>query len=145
MDTAKVAEYARLRRIQKARTEEAQAAKEQADAMMDELIEAFVADAVPSLPIDGTTVYLETRIVAGKRPDVEPERFHDALRACGLGDFVKPTVAANTLAAYARELDENDQPLPEPLRDVLNVHHITTLKTRPAGQSKTLKRLQAAS
>lgn len=144
MDTAKIAEYARLRRVQAARTAEADAAKEAANALEQELIELMTETGTTSHTVDGTLVFMETRVAANKRPEVDAGDFHQALRDAGLEDFIKPAVSAQTLSAYARELDDTDTPLPEALRDVLNVHYIPKLKTRKAAASRSRKRTATA-
>lgn len=140
LDTAKIAEYARLRRVQAARTAEADAAKDAANLLEQELIELMTETGTTSHTVDGTLVYMETRVAANKRPEVPTEDFHTALVDAGLEDFVKPTVSAQTLAAYARELDDTDVPMPEALREVINVHYIPKLKTKKAAASRSRKR-----
>jgi hypothetical protein len=118
---AKVRRYKELRDLQKTSEAEADAFKEEANAIEAELIEAFADAGLQNVNIDGRTVYLHRSVFAMRRPGVTAEDVIEALRADGAGDLVRDTVNANTLSAWVRELCEDDDApgLPEHAAAVL--------------------------
>jgi hypothetical protein len=124
LDVGKYRAYIRLRNIQKAREAEAVAAKEEADAMEEELL---AASGMPRIPLDGYLAYLQTRTTASKKPEVSQAAFLGALRSVGAEALIKASVNANTLAAFVREYLKNDEPVPDALAAVLNVTEVPRL------------------
>jgi hypothetical protein len=127
LDVGKYRAYIRLRNIQKAREAEAVAAKEEADAMEEELRDALAASGMPRIPLDGYLAYLQTRTTASKKPEVSQAAFLGALRSVGAEALIKASVNANTLAAFVREYLKNDEPVPDALAAVLNVTEVPRL------------------
>lgn len=135
-DTDRAKEYARLRRVQAAREEDAKAAKKQADEMEAQLIEELLAAGVDRITVDGTLLFTHTTVAASKLGGVSPEQFHAALRAADLAEFIKPTVSASTLSAFARDLRDAEKDLPPELAEVMQVVEITKLRTQKAAAKK---------
>lgn len=130
MDTARLREYARLRRAQKDREAEAAAIKAEADVMEQELLEAFAEDSIQSMNIDNTTIYLSRTLWAKVEDGVATEEVIETLRDAGLGHFVKEGYNSTTLSAWMRDLEREGQPLPDELAGVLGTYEKFQLKTR---------------
>lgn len=89
--------------------------------------------------IDGVTLYIKRRLAVNKKPEATPEALSEALHKVGMGDYVKASVNANSLASYYKSLEEELGPehlnsienlLQEEVRDVLNIHEIFTIGAR---------------
>lgn len=104
--------------------------KAAAAALEEPLIEALAEDGVDSMRVDGVTTYMHTQYWASKRDGVETEQVVDALRASGYGDLVAENYNSQTLSAVVRELIEQDEPLPEPLAEVIVSSPKTSLRIR---------------
>jgi hypothetical protein len=128
MDLDRVKRYKELRHKQAAAGAEADAIKEEADALERDLIEDFANAGMQSVSVDGKTVYLHRSTFAQRAGGVTTEELKAALRLAGLGDLIGETIPAQTLSAYVREVldreveDGEETPqLPEPLRDLLEL------------------------
>ncbi len=85
------------------------------------LTREMVDQEVQSFKRDGRTFYLRTDTFIS---DVAPKRsdLHDALKAEGFGDLIKPTVHPQTLKAFVKEqMRENDDDLPGWLEGLVSV------------------------
>lgn len=122
--TAKVRRYQELRNAEAASKAEAAAIKQEADALEAVLVDAFGEAGMQSVNIDGQTVYLHRSTYASWN-DVDPEHRQALLLEAGAGDLITPTVNANTLAAWLREMigdEDNPGPgLPPELIDKLGL------------------------
>lgn len=140
MDMAKVKRYRDLRREAKRNEDARKALTAEADKLEREILEAFVDAEVQSVQVDGSTVYLERKLWAQKETDpstdepVPTEVVVEALNAAGLGDFVQEGYNTNTLSAYLRDLDENEEPLPPALRGVIKAAEVFKIRYRKAGE-----------
>jgi hypothetical protein len=121
IDMNLVRRYKALKEQQAISEAEAKAMKDEAEIIEEQLIEQFSEAGVQNLNVDGKTVYLHRSIYAQRLPDKTAEDVIAALEAAGAGDLVKPTVNANTLSAYVRELTEDDDApgLPPAVAEVL--------------------------
>jgi hypothetical protein len=137
LDVARYRRYIQLRNVQKAREAEAQAAKEEADAMEEELRDNLAASGMPRIPLDGYLAYLQTRTTASKKPEVSQQMYFDALRAVGAAELIQPKVNANTLAAFVREFIKEDRPIPEELAAVLNITEVPRLLVKQDAGSRS--------
>jgi len=82
----------------------------------------------------GQMFYLSTKIYASAVADRKPELF-SWLKANGYGDMVQEQVNAQTLAAWVREqLGEDQEELPEGVRELVNVYSKQTVGMRKAGK-----------
>lgn len=73
------------------------------------------------LPSLGRTVYVHRQLWANARGG-DRGRAAEALEAADLGDFVEPSFNTNTVSAYFRELDQNDEEPPAILADAFDVY-----------------------
>jgi hypothetical protein len=136
VDTALVRRYKELREAEKAADAEKSAIKEEADALEGRLIEMFSDAGVPSISLDGKTIYLHRSTYAQRLPGVDTDDVKAALREAGAGDLIKESINANTLSAYVRELlDVDDAPgLPEPLQGILELGERFAVRVVEAGR-----------
>ena len=79
----------------------------------------------------GMLFYLATRTFASAAAGRQ-EELNTWLKENGYPDLVKETVNANTLAAFIREQLEEEDELPEGLKDLVNVFEKTTVNARKA-------------
>lgn len=121
LDFALLRQYRELREAQNISEAEGKAYKEEADAIQERLIEMFADAGMQNINIDGKTIYLHRSVYAARCAGVTTEDVMAALLEADAGDLIKPTVNANTLSAWVRELtDDDDAPgLPEPVVGVL--------------------------
>lgn len=119
MDTDRLKEYARLRRVEKELGAESAAVKAEADKMEQELLEAFAESGLTSLKVDGSTVYLRRELWASRRPGATPLDVCEAFEKAGMGQFVNQNYNSQTVSAWLRELDASGEPVPEPVDQVL--------------------------
>lgn len=140
MDTDKAAEYARLRNLQKGADAEAKEFKAQADKIEMDLLDEMLAAGLDSLTVKGQLIYTTTRVAANKSPDADTSAYYAALREADLGDLIKPGVNAQSLAAWVREQEADGksfpEDLPEALKGLMNVHHITSLGVKKAASRR---------
>lgn len=136
VDTALVRRYKELREAEKAADAEKAAIKEEADALEGRLIEMFSDAGVPSISLDGKTIYLHRSTYAQRLPGIDTDDLKAALREAGAGDLIKESINANTLSAYVRELlDVDEAPgLPEPLVGVLELGERFAVRVVEAGR-----------
>jgi len=76
---------------------------------------------VQRVTADGATVYIQRQLWASKAAGVSDEDAADALIEAGLEDMVKLKFNSNTVSAYVRELDKNEQALSPELAAVLSI------------------------
>ena len=130
MDMARVREYVRLRRQQRERETETEAIKEQADQIEAQLLEEFAVDGVQSMSVDGMTVYLSRQLWASIPDGVEKEQVIDGLKSAGLEHFVRENYNTQTLSSWMRDLEREDESLPEPLQGLLTGSERYNLRVR---------------
>lgn len=131
IDTEKMRRYVELTKRKRQTEEDLDGLKKELARLEGQLLEDFERAGVDSMRIDGMTVYPHRQLFANAR-DGDKERAVEALRACGLDDYVKEQFNTQSLSAYVRELDELEEPLPQPLAEALDVHEKYTLRVRKA-------------
>lgn len=141
IDTDLVRRYKDLRAAEKEADSERAAVKEEADKLEQQIVDMYSDAGVPSLSIDGKTVYLHRSTYAQRLPGLTSEDVMAALRASGHGDIVKDTVNGQTLNALVRELCDGDEPkgLPEPLAEVLEMGERFAIRITDAGRKGRTK------
>lgn len=112
----------------------------------EQLLDEMSEEGVPSLKIniensDGTqstrTVYQRRELWAGYAEDFTKQDLCEALKHAGLEDMVTETFNTNTLSAYIREYDENNQSteeivkqLPAEIQPYIKVSEKYKIRTR---------------
>ena len=91
-------------------------------------LEYLGEEGITSLRINGSTVYLSTSTYASLNDDKAAAM--DALKTAGVGDLVKESVNASSLAAWARELRETEEGMPAALEPHVKVSEVTKLRMR---------------
>lgn len=132
MDTQRVAEYVRLRTLQKEAEATAEDYKSQADALQDILLEQFAEEGVQKVSVNGVTTYLRRDLWAKVEEGASREQVVEGLKACGMGQFVSETYNTQTVSAWLRDLEREGEPLPEELTGVLTSSEVFTLRNRKA-------------
>lgn len=132
MDTGQVAEYVRLRSLQKAAEAEAEAYKNQADQLQETLLEQFAEEGIQKITVDGTTTYLRRELWARVEPGATREQVVEGLKACGMGQFVHEAFNTQTVSAWLRDLEREGQTMPEELDGVLTTAEVFSLRNRKA-------------
>ena len=103
--------------------------KDELRRLEDQILETFAHDGIQNMKTAaGQTVYLNREVFARLVGDTK--KAHTALRRAGLGDFIKPTVNAQTLRAYVREKEESEEELPKGLQPYIDVTEVYRLRVR---------------
>ncbi|MBS3970524.1 MAG: hypothetical protein KGZ94_10490 [Clostridia bacterium] len=101
------------------------------EAVGDELSQAMLDEEMANFVRGGQMFYLTTKLYANADKERKQELFQ-WLKKNDYGDMVQETVNANTLAAFVRELlNENDR-LPDDLQQLVSVHEKTLVAMRKA-------------
>lgn len=133
MDIEKLRDYVRLRRREAELKAQMESIKDEADGLQHELMEQFGQDGVSSINVDGVTVYLHRQLWAGAADGVPKDTVVEVLKSVGLGHFVTESFNVQTLSSYVRDLEREEEPLPDELADVINVREVYGIRTRRAG------------
>lgn len=137
MDMSDVRQYVKLRRRQRELESEAESIKEEADKLQEALLEAFASDSIDNVTADGHVVYLHRQLWAALEPGATKEDVIAGLRASGEEHFVYETYNHQTISAWLREKEDNDEELPESLQGVLTGVEKYSIRVRKAAASKT--------
>lgn len=121
----------RLRAEKKRQEDELKELNAKIDEVNDRLVEMMVGAEMQSFNRAGRLFYLSTRTFASPAKD-NKDALCGWLRANGYGDLVRETVYAQSLAAFVRELLDEDDELPADLADLVNVYEKTTVGIRKA-------------
>ncbi len=130
MDMDRIREYIRLRRTQREREAESAAVKEEADAIEQVLLEEFAVDGVQNMNVDGTTVYLQRMLWAQVDNAYDSGQVIERLRDAGLDHFVREGYSTQTLSSWLRDLEREEEPLPQALDGVIRPYERFSLRTR---------------
>lgn len=97
-----------------------------------ELVELMVNTDTPSFTHGNRGFSLTTKTYASAKSGAKYELFA-ALKENGFGSLVTETVNANSLSAFVKEqIEENDDTLPDWLKDKVNVFEKSTVSVRKA-------------
>ena len=105
--------------------------KDQREEVMVTLLKQFEKAGMASTKADGMTVFIEETLWASAANDNETTCA--ALKAAGLGIYVKEAFNVQQLSAYVREQVREKKELPEALGKEVKVTKVFKLKTRKAG------------
>jgi len=111
--------------------------------LQEALVEEYQQQGLQRMTVDGVTIYLAEEIWAGGMKTVingietvDRQGTCNALIDAGYPEFVKVDFNVNTVSAWVRELDRNengDPILPVMLEGRINIAHVWKLKTRISG------------
>jgi hypothetical protein len=119
VNTDRLKEYARLRRVEKELGTEASAIKEQADTLEQELLEEFAESGLQKMTVDGSTIYLRRDLWASRINGATALDVCEAFEKAGLTQFVTTNYNSNTVSAWLREIDASGEQMPESVAQVL--------------------------
>lgn len=83
--------------------------------------------------LNGTLYYLSTKTFANIAADAK-EEVYSWLKANGYGDLVYETVNAQRFSAFVKELLEEEDELPQGLKDKVNIFEKITIGMRKGGK-----------
>ncbi len=93
------------------------------------LVDAMVDAEMQKFDRAGKLFYLSTRLYASPAKG-QQEALYGWLRTNGYADLVRETVYSQSLAAFVRELMEEEDELPESLAELLNVYEKVSVNIR---------------
>ena len=103
--------------------------KDELRRLEERLLETFAQGGIRNMKTAaGQTVYLNRELFARLVGDTE--NAHAALHQAGLGDFIKPTVNAQTLRAYVREKEDGGEEIRQGLQPYIDVTEVYKLRVR---------------
>ncbi len=131
MNIDKVKDFLFLSTKQKELEESLERCKHDKAAVEKELLTEFEHDGVGSVKVNGTTVFLYRKLVARAKDNDRP-RLIAALLQCGLRDYVNTEATFNTMKveAYVRSQLDSEEPLPEPMKQALQIDELYFVRTR---------------
>lgn len=88
----------------------------------------FEKNGIQNQKQNGTTVYLQKQLWAGREEGVTNQEAAQALKEAGLEEYIGPTT--QSLSAYMRELDKEGEQIPEQLRGKIKLTEKFTIKSR---------------
>lgn len=91
------------------------------------ILEDWANRTIHSVKLADMTVYMQRQVWA-KLTDPKPAVA--AFRRKGLGDLVMVTINSQTLSAWAREFDKEEQPLPKWAEKHVTLSEVFSLRTR---------------
>ncbi len=118
-----------LREEKTRRDSELKALNAEIDELNDKLVEMMVDAEMQKFDRAGKLFYLSTRTYASPAKG-QQETLYGWLRTNGYADLVRETVYAQSLAAFVKELLEEDDGLPEDLANLVNVYEKTSVNIR---------------
>lgn len=95
----------------------------------ERLLADFAKDGIQNMKTAaGQTVYLNREVFARLVGDTK--KAYRAMRRAGLWDFIKPTVSAQTLKAYVREMEKSGEEIPKGLLPYIDITEVYRLRMR---------------
>ena len=126
--TDAVKEWLRVERIKRDLDTELKKTRTELVSLEAQALEYLGEEGITSLRINGSTVYLATSTYASLSENKAAAM--NALKAAGVGDLVRESVNASSLAAWARELRETEEGIPAALEPHVKVSEVTKLRMR---------------
>jgi hypothetical protein len=124
-----VAKYLAARDASEKWAKVAKDAKETLEQCEGEVLKLYEAEGISGVKVNGRLVSLTRTIRASARAGQE-DALIAAMHAHGLDDIVRERIMPSTLAAWVRERDRDDEPLPEDIAELLNVAEMFGLSVR---------------
>lgn len=132
MDLDDVHRYVELRRRQSELESEASGVKEEADQIEQRLLEDFAEQGVDRMSVNGHTVYLHRQLWARVPEGVTRAEVVEALEEAGLGHFVRRQYNTQTVSAWLRDLEREEEELPPELYGMIEGSERYSLRVRRA-------------
>ena len=126
--TDAVKEWLRVERIKRDLDTELKKTRTELVSLEAQALEYLGEEGITSLRINGSTVYLSTSTYASLSENKAAAMA--ALKQAGVGDLVRETVNASSLAAWARELRETEEGIPAALEPHVKISEVTKLRMR---------------
>ena len=101
--------------------------KEKRAKLERQMLEEFMDEGVQSMKVDGRTCYLHRRVVVSAQ---DKQAACDFMKGKELEDYVKEGFDVRSIAAYVKEMEMAEEPLPDGFDDVFKRGEIFTIKTR---------------
>lgn len=114
-----------LRAKKEQHEEELRVINMQIDEITERVLDRWVDQGVDSVRVDGKTVSLRRQIYARV---LDREQIAEALREAGVGHLLTPNT--NTLSAWLREREGNNEPLPPCLEGIVGTYERFSLSVR---------------
>ena len=95
-----------------------------------QLTDYFALQGLQNLRLDGGQLVLTKDVVSNFIADDDHEEAFAAFREAGLGYLVKEGINAQSLKGYVREVEKNDEEIPEGIRPFIHVYEMYRLRVR---------------
>jgi hypothetical protein len=129
MDSVKLRHYVELEKERRDHESRLNSIKESIAQIEDDLLKDFEKDGISKATVDGLTIYIHRQLWASAK-DGNYEQACEALRKCGMGEYVQERFNTNSLSAFVRESERNQESLPKDLADAITVAEKFSLRTR---------------
>ena len=98
-----------------------------------QILTEFERTGINSVSIDGKVLFLYRKLVS-RAKDGDKGRLIKAMRECGMAEYVKddPTYNTQSVEAWVRAQLDEGQPLPEPLKEALEITELFFVRTKKA-------------
>lgn len=126
----KLSKFMELEARRRALEEELDAVKAELNILQDQVLDDWADRGWQNAKINGVTVYVAHEFFCSKRAGVDTQIICDTLRQHGLGNIVAEAYSAQSLKSWVKERLDNGDPIPEPLKSLLNYDSIPRLRTR---------------
>lgn len=129
-DSRSLQTYSRLWKEQQAAKAKLDKIKAQLAEVEPRVLDFFQKSGVPRMTVRGVTIYTKRDLWAGREEGITNEVACEALAKAGLGDFAAMRFNTQTLSAYVRECEKNEEPLPEEFKGVIKVSETFKIQAR---------------
>lgn len=103
--------------------------KERLDAAEAKVLDLYQAEGVGNVRVDDRLVSIRRTLQASPKAGMEDDLV-GALCFHGYGDLVRERVMSSTLAAWVRERDRDEDPIPDDIAQYLNIAEMFGLSVR---------------
>ena len=137
-----IAKFAKLHKEQKRLKNKLSQIEKEISELEPDIQEIFLETNTQRLSSNGITLYVERKMRANIRfpeDEKESEKLRQAFHDAGMGASVKRTINANTLTAWVREIEEDNNAktveavmklIPKGIRDHINIAEVINIRGR---------------
>lgn len=100
--------------------------------LKEPVLSYFQAHGIQNTKVHGRTLYVKRELWAGRAEGVTSAEAISALRAAGLDEYFGERIETQSLSAYLRELDREEQEMPLPLQGVIVANEVFKVGSRKA-------------